>query len=49
MLAAKLIVSALISPMPLHEFEIVKREALTLLSETTDAYFQNGVRWSIGV
>src|SRR4029077_13102882 len=32
----------------LHEFEIVKREALTFLSETTDAYFQNGVRWIIG-
>ena len=30
-LAAKLTFSALISPMPLHEFEIVKREALTIL------------------
>jgi hypothetical protein len=47
-LAYKLNFSALISPMPLHEFAIVKQDALTLLSETTDAYFQNVVRWTIG-
>jgi tetratricopeptide (TPR) repeat protein len=47
-LGAKLSFSTMISPMPLHEFEIVKREVLTILSETTDAYFQNAVRWSIG-
>jgi hypothetical protein len=47
-LAYKLNFSALISPMPLHEFEIVKQDGLTLLSETTDAYFQNVVRWTIG-
>jgi tetratricopeptide (TPR) repeat protein len=48
-LAYKLIVSAHISPMPIHEFEIVKREARTVLSEATDAYLQNGVRWYIGL
>jgi tetratricopeptide (TPR) repeat protein len=47
-LAYKLSISALISPTPLHDFEIVKQDALTLLSETTDAYFQNAVRWTIG-
>jgi hypothetical protein len=39
---------SLILPMPLHEFETVKQGALTFLSETTDAYFQNGVRFTIG-
>jgi tetratricopeptide (TPR) repeat protein len=47
-LAYRLSISALISPTPLHDFEIVKQDALTLLSETTDAYFQNAVRWTIG-
>jgi hypothetical protein len=47
MLASKLIASVFISPMPLHEFEIVKREALTVLSETSDAYF-HGIRMYIG-
>jgi class 3 adenylate cyclase/tetratricopeptide (TPR) repeat protein len=45
----KLVLSAHISPMPINEFEIVKREARTVLSEATDAYLQNGVRWYIGL
>jgi tetratricopeptide (TPR) repeat protein len=47
-LTAKLSVSALIEPMPPIEFEIVKREALTLPFETTDAYPQIAARWAIG-
>ena len=47
-LAYKLAVSNHISPMPQHEFEIVKREARAVLSEATDAYFLNGVRFYIG-
>jgi hypothetical protein len=47
-LTAKLSVSALIEPMPLIEFEIVKQEALTLPFETTDAYPQIAARWAIG-
>jgi tetratricopeptide (TPR) repeat protein len=46
----KAVFSAFISPMPLYEFELVKREALILFSETTDAYYyQNGIRWLIGI
>ena len=35
--------------MPLYEFELVKRETLILFSETTDPYYQNGIRWLIGI
>jgi tetratricopeptide (TPR) repeat protein len=45
----KAVFSAFISPMPLYEFELVKREALILFSETTDPYYQNGIRWLIGI
>jgi tetratricopeptide (TPR) repeat protein len=48
-LAAKIIYSHLILPMPLHEFEVVKREALTTVSETIDISIKYGVRWQIGV
>jgi tetratricopeptide (TPR) repeat protein len=41
MLGAKLVASVFLSPMPLHELEIVKREALTVLSEMTDARFHS--------
>jgi ATP/maltotriose-dependent transcriptional regulator MalT len=47
MLASKLVASVLISPMPLHEFEIIKREALTAPCETTDAYVR-GIGMFIG-
>ena len=45
---ARLIVSAFIAPMPLHEFESVKREALTFPFETTDAYIPTGIRSLFG-
>jgi tetratricopeptide (TPR) repeat protein len=48
MLGAKLIVSTYILPMPRHEFELFKREALTLFS-IDDVFFQTGVRWLIGL
>jgi tetratricopeptide (TPR) repeat protein len=47
MLGTKLIVSTYILPIPQHEFEVFKREALTLFS-TDDVFFQTGVRWLIG-
>src|SRR4029077_7751552 len=43
----KAVFSDFISPMPQYEFELVKREALILFSETTDPYYQNGIRWLI--
>ena len=48
-LADEIFVSTIIAPKPLHEFEIVKKQALKAASDTADAYIQGWARWVIGV
>ena len=48
-LANEIFVSTIIAPKPLHEFEIVKRQAITAASGTADAYIQSHVRFVIWV
>ena len=47
-LAGEIIVSTVFAPKLLHEFEILKRNAIQAASDTTDAYIQNWTRWVIG-
>ena len=47
-LAGEIFVSTIVAPKPLHEFEILKREAIKAASDTTDAYIQNWTRFVIG-
>ena len=47
-LASEIHVSTIVAPKPLHEFEILKREAIKAASDTTDAYIQNWTRCVIG-
>ena len=47
-LADEIFVSTVIAPKPLHEFEIVKRQAIKAASDTADAYIQGWVRYVIG-
>jgi hypothetical protein len=46
-LAADVLVSFVFAPKPLHEFEILKRNAIRAASETGDAYIQSWTRWMI--
>jgi tetratricopeptide (TPR) repeat protein len=47
-LAGEIIVSTVFAPKLLHEFEILKRNAIEAASDTRDAYIQNWTRWVIG-
>ena len=40
-LAGEIIVSTILSPKPLQEFEILKQNAIRAASDTPDAYIQN--------
>ena len=46
-LAADVLVSFVFATKPLHEFEILKRNAIRAASETGDAYIQSWTRWMI--
>jgi hypothetical protein len=46
-LAGEILVSTLIAPKPLSEFEILKGEAIKAASDTADAYIQNWTRFVI--
>jgi class 3 adenylate cyclase len=48
-LANEIFVSTIIAPKPLHEFEIVKRQAIAAASDTADAYIQGYLRFVIWV
>ena len=48
-LATEIFVSTIIAPKPLHEFEIVKRQAITAASNTADAYIQGFVRFVVWI
>ena len=43
-LAGEILVSTIVAPKPLHEFEIIKREAINAASDVADAYIQNWTR-----
>jgi len=47
-LAGEINVSTIVAPEPLHEFEILKREAIKATSDTADAYLQSWTRFAIG-
>jgi hypothetical protein len=47
-LAAEIFVSTIVAPKSLHEFEIIKREAIEAASHTADAYIQNWTHFHIG-
>ena len=47
-LAGEILVSTIVAPKPLNEFEILKREAIKAASDTTDAYIQSWTRFVIG-
>ena len=47
-LAAEIWVSTLVAPKPLHEFEALKREAMSAASTTADAYIQTFTRFVVG-
>ena len=47
-LAGEILVSTVVSPKPLDEFETLKIEAIKAASETPDAYIQNWTRFVIG-
>ena len=47
-LTGEILVSTIFAPKQLHEFEILKRNAIQAASNTTDAYIQNWTRWVIG-
>ena len=47
-LAGEMMTSTVLAPKPLHEFEALKRQAITDASETTDAYLQIWIRWIVG-
>ena len=47
-LAGEIFVSTIFAPKPLSEFEILKRDAIQVASDTADAYIQNWTRWVIG-
>ena len=47
-LAGEIQVSTTFAPKPLHEFERLKREAITAASDTHDAYIQNYLGYAIG-
>ena len=47
-LAGEIAVSTIVAPKSLHEFEILKREALTAASDTADSYIQTWTRFVIG-
>ena len=48
-LAPKIFVEAVVTPLSLPEFEILKSEAIRAASDTTDAYIQNMIRYVIGL
>src|SRR5271169_7193854 len=48
-LATEIFVSTIIAPKPLHEFEIIKRQAITAASDTADAYIQGFVRFVVWI
>ena len=47
-LADEIFLSSVIAPKLIHEFEIVKRQAIKAASDTADAYIQGWTRWVIG-
>jgi hypothetical protein len=47
-LAGEIQVSTILAPKQLHEFEILKREAIKTASDTADAYIQGWIRFVIG-
>jgi hypothetical protein len=47
-LANEIHVSTIVAPKPLNEFEMLKKEAISVASDTADAYIQNWTRWAIG-
>jgi hypothetical protein len=48
-LAPKIFVEAVVTPLSLPEFEMLKSEAVKAASDTTDAYIQNMIRYVIGL
>jgi hypothetical protein len=44
----KIHLSTIIAPIPLDEFDVLKREAIEAASDTADAYIQNWTRFVIG-
>lgn len=46
-LASDILVSTLVAPRPLQEFETVKREAIKAASDTADAYIHNWARFVV--
>jgi tetratricopeptide (TPR) repeat protein len=47
-LSAKILVSPLVEPKPLHDWEILKQEAIEVASEAGDGFIQNHIMWWIG-
>jgi class 3 adenylate cyclase/tetratricopeptide (TPR) repeat protein len=47
-LAGEILVSTIVAPKPLDEFEALKRAAIEAASDTADAYIQNWTRFVIG-
>jgi tetratricopeptide (TPR) repeat protein len=47
-LAGEILVSTVFAPLPLDEFEAIKRKAIRAASETPDAHIQNWTRFVIG-
>ena len=47
-LAGEILVSTVVAPIPLHEFETLKKEAIEAASDTADAHIQNWTRFVIG-
>ena len=48
-LANEIFISTIVAPKPLHEFEIVKKQAITAASDTADAYIQGYVRFVVWI
>jgi class 3 adenylate cyclase/tetratricopeptide (TPR) repeat protein len=46
-LASEILVSTIVAPKPLHEFEALKRDAIKAASDTEDAYIQNWARFVV--
>jgi hypothetical protein len=48
-LAGEILVSTMVAPIPLNEFNALKKEALVAASDTADAHIQNWTRFVIGL
>ena len=47
-LAGEMMTATVLAPKPLHEFEVLKRQALKNASDTTNVYLQIWIRWIVG-